>query len=39
MQKPYRLAPLLALLLAATFRPTQAQTGGVGIGTTAPDAC
>jgi hypothetical protein len=38
MLNRYLLAPLTALLLLAAPRFAQAQSGGVGIGTTAPDA-
>ncbi len=38
MRNKYLLAPLAALLLAAAPQLAQAQTGGVGIGTTTPDA-
>ncbi|WP_035558604.1 hypothetical protein [Hymenobacter sp. IS2118] len=38
MLNRYLLAPLAALLLATAPHLAQAQTGGVGIGTTAPDA-
>ena len=38
MFQRYFLAPLAALLLLAAPRLAQAQTGAVGIGTTAPDA-
>jgi len=38
MRHRYLLAPLAALLLLAAPRLAHAQTGSVGIGTTAPDA-
>ena len=38
MLHKYLLVPLAALLWLAAPRPAQVQTGGVGIGTTAPDA-